>query len=51
MTTLKQGAQAMGSEAISLLIKQIESPRTFLPKKITIPGELVKGETVKRIDS
>ena len=49
-TTLRQNAEAMGQEAAVLLMQEIESPETFIPKRIVIPGKLMVGETVKRIE-
>ena len=50
LTTYRQGAERMGTEAARLLIDQIEHPDTWLPQNITVEGELLKGSTVCKID-
>ncbi len=49
LTTYRQGAERMGSEAARLLIEQIEHPDTWLPQNITVEGELLEGDTVRII--
>lgn len=49
LTTYRQGAEQMGSEAARLLIEQIEHPDTWLPQTITVEGELLSGSTVQTI--
>ncbi|MBR4906916.1 MAG: LacI family DNA-binding transcriptional regulator [Clostridia bacterium] len=49
LTTYRQGAARMGSEAARLLIEQIEHPDTWLPQSITVEGELLEGSTVQTI--
>ena len=49
LTTYRQGAERMGTEAARLLIEQIEHPDTWLPQSITVEGELLKGDTVRNI--
>ena len=49
LTTYRQGAERMGSEAARLLIEQIEHPDTFLPQQVTVEGELLEGSTVQEI--
>ncbi len=46
LTTYRQGAEQMGREAARLLIEQIEQPDTWLPRQITVEGELLPGDTV-----
>lgn len=49
LTTYRQGAERMGTEAARLLIEQIEQPDTWLPQQITVEGELLEGDTVSII--
>lgn len=49
LTTWKQDAEAIGREAASQLIKSIEMPKTYIPQQITIPGQLLIGNSVKKL--
>lgn len=49
LTTYRQGAAQMGTEAARLLIEQIEHPDTWLPQQVTVEGELLEGSTVRNI--
>ncbi len=49
LTTYRQDAEQMGSEAARLLIEQIENPDTWLPRQITAEGQLLEGSTVSDI--
>jgi Transcriptional regulators len=49
LTTYRQGATEMGTEAARLLIEQIEHPDTWLPQSIMVEGELLPGSTVRNI--
>lgn len=49
LTTLKQDTKRIGGMAAERLIQQIEHPKTTLVEHIVIEGELVKGESVKKI--
>ena len=49
LTTYRQGATEMGTEAARLLIEQIEHPDTWLPQSIMVEGELLQGSTVRNI--
>ena len=50
LTTYRQGAESMGKAAASMLIEEIEHPDTWLPRQITVEGELLEGSTVRKID-
>lgn len=50
LTTVKQDSVAIGHEAARSLIEWIENPKTYLPTQILIPGKLLLGQTVKKID-
>ena len=50
LTTYRQNAERMGSEAARLLIEEIEQPETWLPQQITVEGELLEGGTVAEPD-
>ena len=49
LTTYWQNAERMGQEAAKELVAAIEHPRTAYLKRITIEGELWKGDTVMKI--
>ncbi len=49
LTTYRQGAERMGTEAARLLIEQIEHPDTWLPQQVLVEGELLEGDTVRSI--
>lgn len=47
LTTLRQDTHALGAMAADKLINAITEPSTAFPEQITIPGQLLKGSTVK----
>ncbi|MDR2655079.1 MAG: LacI family transcriptional regulator [Oscillospiraceae bacterium] len=47
LTTLRQDSRGLGIAAAESLVKSIENPVTDTPHIITIPGELLPGDTVK----
>ena len=49
LTTLKQDTETLGSEAALRLIQLIEHPLTTLTEDVTVYGELIKGETVRKL--
>ena len=49
LTTYRQGATEMGTEAARLLVEQIERPETWIPEQVTVEGELLTGDTVTEI--
>lgn len=50
LTTYRQDAERMGSEAARLLVAQIEHPDTWIPQQVMVEGELLKGDTVRNIN-
>lgn len=50
LTTLFQDAVAIGREAAAQLVESILSPKTFIPKQIVIPGRVIEGASVKKLD-
>ena len=50
ISTYRQGAAEMGTEAARLLVEQIEHPETWIPQTITVEGELIEGSTVKDLN-
>ncbi|MCC8018020.1 MAG: LacI family transcriptional regulator [Lachnospiraceae bacterium] len=50
LTTVHQNTEEIGKTAARLLIDAVENRRTWIPEHVTVPGRLVPGETVKRID-
>lgn len=51
LTTVKQDSAAIGQEAARKLIDWIENPKTNLESQILIPGKILEGKTVKKIES
>ncbi len=49
LTTYRQDTKALGATAADKLIRLIEHPKTTLMDSSTIPGELLRGSTVKAI--
>lgn len=49
LTTLMQDAEGVGRNAGRLILKAIESPRSFLPQHIMLQGRLIEGESVREI--
>ena len=49
LTTLRQDADLMGISAADELARAVEEGKLYIPGRILIPGELLPGETVKRI--
>ncbi|MBQ7061460.1 MAG: LacI family DNA-binding transcriptional regulator [Clostridia bacterium] len=50
LSTYRQAAERMGQEAARRLVEQIEHPDTWLPQQITVEGELLRGDTVRRLN-
>ena len=51
LTTVKQDTEAIGHEAARMLIDWIENPKTNLASQILIPGKILEGQTVKKLDA
>ena len=49
LTTLRQDTATVGKIAAEKLISLIENPKIALIEKISVDGELVKGDTVRRM--
>jgi len=49
LTTFRQDAEKMGSEAAAQLIEAIENPKLFIPQQIMVTGQLLEGSTVKQL--
>lgn len=50
LTTLKQDAERMGKLAAEELAKAVEEGRSYIPGRIVVPGYVIPGETVKKLD-
>lgn len=50
LTTLQQDTDALGRRSAEMVIDAIENRRTYLPSQELIPGKLLPGETVKKLD-
>lgn len=49
LTTIRQDTEGLGREAASRLVKMIESAKGVSPETITVPCELIAGETVAAV--
>ena len=47
LTTLRQDAEGVGQNAARLILKAIESPKSFLPQHISLRGRVIEGESVR----
>lgn len=50
LTTVKQNAALMGSSAADELVQAVEQGKDYVPRQIIIPGKVLPGETVRRIE-
>lgn len=50
LTTIRQDAARMGELAADELLRAVEEGRTYIPRKIVVPGELLPGQTVRDIN-
>ncbi len=50
VTTLRQDADGMGKTAAEQLVNLVEKPRTTMVEHITVPGTIVEGESVKKLN-
>ena len=50
LTTWRQDTTALGNQAAARLVELIERPRTTLPERFVVPGELLEGESVAPIN-
>lgn len=50
LTTLKQDAALMGESAAEELAKAVEEGRAYLPGRIVVPGIVLPGGTVKKLN-
>ena len=46
LTTIRQDAVSMGREAARLLVERVERPGSPVPAPVTIPGQLMTGESM-----
>lgn len=51
LTTWKQDTDSIGRKAAQMLIEAIKNPKASIAQQIIVPGQLVKGGTVKNIMS
>ena len=49
LTTMRQDADLMGVRAAEELARAVSEGRAYLPARVVIPGELLPGQTVKRL--
>lgn len=49
LTTLKQDTGRIGASAARLLAEAIEHPKTYIPKRIVVPGWVQEGASVRQL--
>ena len=49
LTTLRQDAESMGVSAAEELARSVEVGKLYIPDRIVIPGQVLPGETVRKI--
>lgn len=49
ITTVHQDSEALGQQAAKLLIDAIESPKTYIPQLVYVPGQVLPGGTVAKV--
>lgn len=50
LCTFKQDTEALGREAASNIVMAITDKKTYIPKQIWIEGQLMAGNSIKKID-
>ena len=50
LCTFKQDTEALGREAASNIVMAITDKKTYIPKQIWIEGQLIAGNSIKKID-
>ncbi|MBP3541011.1 MAG: LacI family DNA-binding transcriptional regulator [Clostridia bacterium] len=50
LTTFRQNSEMIGQEAAQMLLNAIENPQETHFRHITVPGSLIIGESIRRID-
>ncbi len=50
LTTYKQNTEALGKYAAANLVDAITNKKTYIPKQIWVEGELVVGDSIKKIE-
>ncbi len=50
LMTWKQNTTEIGKKSADILIDAIENPKTYLPRIVEVQGELLRGQSVKKID-
>ncbi|MFY9214218.1 MAG: LacI family DNA-binding transcriptional regulator [Tissierellaceae bacterium] len=50
LTTYRQNTEELGRKAAENLVEAIENKKTYIPKQIWVEGELLVGDSIKRIE-
>lgn len=50
LTTVRQDTDTLGKRAATLLVEAVENPKTHLPRQELIPGQMIPGGTVRKLD-
>ena len=51
LTTWKQDTEAIGREAAAKLIETIVNPKAALLEQVVVPGELIEGSSVLKLEN
>ncbi len=51
LTTVRQDTDTLGKRAAAILAEAVENPKTYLPRQEIIPGTLLPGGTVRRLET
>ena len=49
ITTVRQNTNEVGKRAADELINVIEKPKTAIVKTVVVDGELIEGETIRKL--
>ena len=51
LTTFHQDCDGIGANAAEMLLSAISKPRSFIPRHVVLPGQLVEGESVRDLNA
>lgn len=49
ITTLRQDSEGLGRTAVNLLLEAIDDPKTCIPQRVVVQGQVQKGDSVRNI--
>lgn len=50
IATLHQDSEGLGRTAVNLLLEAIDDPKTYIPRRVVVPGRVQKGDSVREIE-